>query len=213
LLLTLAVPVLMVLPLLSVGPVADRINERLETITELRQDKSFRARVEFYEEFVPVALSNPVGAGFGSTGGGTKLSADGKEVGELGEIGSVDSGILELPYILGWPGALLYLSGLAWLLYYAFRSRSSTDFVAVASCGIVLGILVQLPFNDKTDGVEGMLLWFFAGLAIAAGAYRDQALRGDKSEAAREPWHGGRHVGREGVAGSRLARNPGGFRW
>jgi hypothetical protein len=213
LLLTLAVPVLMVLPLLTIGPVADRINERLETITELSQDKSFRARVEFYEEFVPVALSNPVGAGLGSTGVGTKLSADGKAVGELGEIGSVDSGILELPYILGWPGALLYLSGLAWLLYYAFRSRGSTDFVAVASCGIVIGILVQLPFNDKTDGLEGMLLWFFAGLAIAAGAYGDQTLRGGKSEAAGEPWRGGRHVGpkdagREGVARSGLARNP-----
>jgi hypothetical protein len=206
LLATVAVIALMVLPLLTVGPVADRINERLETTTNIRQDKSFEARVEFYEEFAPQALGNPVGEGLGSTGVGTKLS--------VGVPSGFDSGILEIPYLLGWPGTLLYLSGLAWLLYYALRSRNSKDLFAVTSCGIVVGILVQLPFNDKAAGVPGMLLWSFIGLAIAAEAYRGEVLRDDKDEATREGWRGGRHVrprdvARKGVAGSRLARNSG----
>jgi hypothetical protein len=212
LLLTLAITALMVLPFLSVGPVADRISERLETTANIRQDRSFEARVEFYEEFVPQALSNPVGKGFGSTGVGTKLIAGGKEIGELGKNAGFDSGILEMPYLLGWLGTVLYVGGLAWLLYYALRSRNSKDLFAVASCAIVVGILVQLPFNDKTDGLPGMLLWSFIGLAIAAEVYGGQALRDYKSDAARGDWRGGRHVGpkddaREGVAWSRLARN------
>jgi hypothetical protein len=103
-------------------------------------------------------------------------------------------------------------------LYYALRSRNSKDFFAVASCAIVVGILVQLPFNDKTDGLPGMLLWSFIGLAIAAEVYRGQALRDYKSEAARGDWRGGRHVGPKdvalggGVARSRLAR-PSGSLW
>ena len=200
LLLTLAITALMVLPFLYVGPVADRMNERVETTVNIGQDKSFKARLEFYEEFAPQVLANPVGEGLGGTGVGTKLSAGEKEIGQLGENAGFDSGILEMPYLLGWPGTMLYMGGLAWLLYYALRSRNSKDPFAVASCGIVVGILVQLPFNDKTGGLPGMLLWSFVGLAIAAEAYRGQTLRDFK-----EP----KVDAREGVAGSRLARHSG----
>jgi hypothetical protein len=204
LLVTLAITALMVLPLLNVGPVADRINERLETIANIGQDTSFRARVEFYEEFLPQALLNPVGEGLGSTGLGTKLSAE--KLGELGENASFDSGVLELPYLFGWLGTTLYVSGLAWLLYYALRSRRSEDLFAVASLGVVVGILVQLPFNDKTDGLPGMLLWSFIGLAIAAESYRGQVLRDRRNEAVpgvrRQERHrkSGNLARREGVA-------------
>jgi hypothetical protein len=190
--------------LLNVGPVADRINERLETIANIGQDNSFRGRVEFYEEFLPKALLNPVGEGLGSTGLGTKLSAE--KLGELGENASFDSGVLELPYLFGWLGTMLYLSGLAWLSYYAFRSRRSEDLFAVTSLGVVVGLLVQLPFNDKTDGLPGMLLWSFIGLAIAAESYRGQVLRDRRNEAVpgvrrQERYRKSRNLARrEGVA-------------
>ena len=75
------------------------------------------------------------------------------------------------------------MSGLAWLLYYALRSRRSEDLFAVTSLGVVVGMLVQLPFNDKTGGLPGMLLWSFIGLAIAAESYRGQVLRDRRNEA------------------------------
>ena len=172
LLLTLAAVALLAMPLLTVGPVADRINERLETLTEIGEDNSFQARAEFYRETMPVALLNPDGEGFGSTGRSTKLSAEAGGIGELGENAAFDSGIMEIPFVLGWTGSILYLGGLTWLLSYALRSRNSEDFFAVASSSIATSILVLLIFNDTVKGVTGMLLWSFLGLAIAAGINR-----------------------------------------
>jgi hypothetical protein len=215
-LLALMVTVLAILPLLAVGPAADRINERLETFTDLTQDKSFEARVEFYQEFASLALYNPVGEGYGSTGAGTRLSASG--VGDLGENAAFDSGILEIPYLLGWPGTVLYIGGLVWILFYVFHGKNSEDLFAVASRGIVVGTLAQLPFNDKTDGLPGMVLWTFIGLAIAAEAHRSQTSRDAKNAAVSDGWRGGQradpeYVARESVAGSRSARSAGRIRW
>lgn len=176
LLVTLLVVALLATPLLTVGPVADRINERLDTVTDLSQDNSFQARVEFYKETMPVAFLNPGGEGLGSTGRSTKLSASGG-TGELGDNAAFDSGIMEIPFVLGWPGSILYISGLTWLLIYALRSRNSEDFFAVASSSIAVSILVLLIFNDTVTGVTGMLLWSFMGLAIAAEISRRQNLK------------------------------------
>jgi hypothetical protein len=76
-LVTLVVMTLVALPLLTVGPVAERINERLETLTAIQQDRSFQTRSELYSDLLPRAFFNPVGQGLGSTGLGSKLSTDG----------------------------------------------------------------------------------------------------------------------------------------
>lgn len=212
LLLTLMAVIVVALPLLTVGPVAERINERLQTLTAIEQDRSFQARVELYNELVPEALFNPVGEGLGSTGLGSKLNTDGAVAGDNAQIVGVDSGVLEIPYDLGWPGSALYVGGLIWLLYYAFRSRNSDDFFAVGCCGIVIGMLAQLPFNDKTDGLPGMLLWSFICLAIAAETYRTQESKNDGVEPKPDGQRGGRYPGsqeaaRKGVAGRALARD------
>ena len=185
LLLTLVVVALLAVPLLTVGPVANSINERLETLTDLSEDNSFQARTEFYRETLPVAFLNPGGEGFGSTGRSTKLSAGEEGIGELGENAAFDSGIMEIPFILGWPGSILYVGGLMWLLSYALRSRKNEDFFAVASSSIAVSILALLIFNDTVTGVAGMLLWSFIGLAIAAEISRYQSL---KSTAEKTPY-------------------------
>ena len=212
LLVTLAVTALVALPLLTVGPVAERINERLGTLTNIQDDRSFQARVELYEEFLPQAFFNPVGEGFGSTGLSTKLNAGGEGISESGDVVGIDSGILEMPFTLGWLGTALYLGGLGWLLYYAFRGRKSEDLFATVSCGIVVSMLSQLPFNDKMEGFQGMLLWTFIALAIASKAYHNQASKDEGSGA--EPEGGDRYAGpeevaREGAAGSTLVRSSG----
>lgn len=174
---TLLVTTLIALPALTVGPVAERINERLKTLTELEQDNSFNARVEFYVETLPQVFLSPLGEGFGSTGRSTKLDASGG-IGELGENAAFDSGIMEIPFVLGLPGAVFYMGGLIWLLTYALRSRGSKDFFAATSCSIAVVLLVLLIFNDTIDGVVGMLFWSFLGLAIAASQVeRGQILK------------------------------------
>jgi hypothetical protein len=154
--------------LFAVGPVADTINSRLQTIVEIRQDNSFRARTEFYAEFLPQAFSNVMGEGLGSTGLGTKLS---NEQATLGAYGSLDSGVMEIPLVMGWPGTMLYVGGLIWLVVYAFRNSRVEDLFAVASRGIVVAMLVMLLADDTTNGLPGMLLWSFLCLSVAAARF------------------------------------------
>ncbi len=71
---------LIALPLLTVGPVADIIDPRLQTVTNLQQDTSANERQEFYLEFAQRALLNPAGEGLGRTGVATKLSTGGELV-------------------------------------------------------------------------------------------------------------------------------------
>jgi hypothetical protein len=160
------------LPLLAVGPVANTVDERLQTISDLQQDDSFQTRLMFYSEFLPPAFLNPVGEGMGSTGVATRLSTAG---GELGVWGNFDSGIMNIPFVLGWPGLLLYASGLAWLLLYALRSRGSRhDLFAAASRGIAVALLAQLIFANTLVGLSGMVFWSFLGLSLAANTYHDR---------------------------------------
>jgi hypothetical protein len=171
---TLAAAALLILPLFAVRPVADTINPRLQTFTEIRQDNSFRARTEFYAEFLPQAFSNVMGEGLGSTGLGTKLS---NEQATLGEYGSFDSGVMEIPLVLGWPGTMLYIGGLIWLLVYAFRNSNPEDLFAVVSRGIVVALLIMALADDTMDSLPGMLLWSFLCLAIAGKVQFVQTFR------------------------------------
>lgn len=162
---TLLVTGLIVYPLLSFGPVAEVIGTRLQTFGDLQQDQSFGERLQLYSEFASQAVFNPLGEGLGSVGDVTKLSTEG---GELGQLGVFDSGVMLIPLVLGWPGALLYVGGLIWLLFYALRGTKRPDLFAAASRGIVAAMLSLSISGGVTTGLAGALLWYFLGLAIAA---------------------------------------------
>jgi len=156
-------------PLLTVGPVAGAVETRLQTLTNLQQDTSANSRLDFYEGFASRAFFNPVGEGLGSTGLATRLGAD---TGEQSEFTNFDSGIMNIPFVLGWPGSLLYIGGLAWLLLRALRSGGPrSDLFVVSAQGIVVAMLVQLVFANALVGLGGLIFWSFLGLALAASVY------------------------------------------
>jgi hypothetical protein len=68
-------------PLLAVGPVADRLTARLQTVTNLHDDQSYAARNQFYAEFAQTAFTDVSGEGLGATGPSTTLSNDGGGLG------------------------------------------------------------------------------------------------------------------------------------
>jgi hypothetical protein len=149
--------------------VANIINTRLETLSNLQQDVSFQERSELYGQLASRAFLNPLGEGLGSTGESTKLGSEG---GQLGELGILDSGILTIIFSLGWLGTLLYLGGLSWLFLYALRWTKRPEPFAAASIAIVAGVLSQLLLANVTSGVSGMVLWSFLALAVAARVFR-----------------------------------------
>ena len=173
LLATLVVTGLVVWPLLTFGPIAETLNSRLQTLNYIQQDTSFVDRLEFYGRFAPQAFFNVLGEGLGSTGVATKLSNGG----ELGRLGDFDSGIMAIPFTLGWPGTLLFMSGLVWLALHALRSPKRPDTFAAACRAVVAGSLAQFVFQNVATGVSGMVFWYFLGLAMAARAFHARSAK------------------------------------
>src|SRR5579864_3726277 len=156
-------------PLLAVGPVADRMQQRLQTLVNLNDDQSYAARNEFYATFAKTAFTDVQGEGLGATGTSTKLSSEG---GDLGKYGNFDSGVMNIPFVLGWPGTLLYMSGILWLLMRAVLASFALrdDKYAGACLSLSLAVFAMLVFTNSLVGTGGLLL-FMSIFSILSAAH------------------------------------------
>ncbi|MCC8391439.1 glucose-6-phosphate isomerase [Paraburkholderia sp. MMS20-SJTR3] len=163
-------------PLLAVGPVAERMQTRLATIVNLHDDQSYAARNEFYANFAKTAFTDVAGEGMGATGTSTKLSSDS---GQLGQYGNFDSGVMNIPFVLGWPGTLLYMSGIVWLLTRAaLASLRMRDDKFVSACvSLCLATFAMLVFTNSLVGTGGLLLFMSAFSILSAVHYEKMNRR------------------------------------
>jgi len=161
----LVVSVALSVPLLILAPNTEQVTSRMDTITELDEDNSMRARVRLYQGAGLNAILNPLGQGIGSLGLAAKLSDAGRTM-------SFDSGVLAIPLTLGWPGSLLYLGGLIWMLLQALRiSTYNADSFAVIAVSIVMSFMAMMVFANQLKGLHGMMVWSFLGLALSSKHY------------------------------------------
>jgi hypothetical protein len=150
------------------GPFADTIVDRIATLRELGHDTSYQERLQFYQTFLTTALGSVVGAGVGSTSIATKLSHDGQMLG----LGYFDSGMMQVPFVLGWGGGAAYAAGVMLLMTRAcFTSVPRTDGVAHAANAVTISIFAQMLSDNTLIGVEGMAFWTSLGLALAASRH------------------------------------------
>ena len=168
----LAVGALLCIPLFLYAPNTSRVAERAESITELEEDGSLDARMKLYRSTTDDALLSPVGKGIGSFGTAARLGG--------GSIVAFDSGVLEIPFTLGWPGTILYLAGLIWMIVGAIQiTKSETDQFAVIASSIVLAFMAMMVFNNHLKGIGGLAVWSFLALALAAKRYYARSSQGD----------------------------------
>jgi hypothetical protein len=147
------------LPLLTVGPLAKKFSERIASVSDLQHDNSMQARISFYKNFLETAVSSPLGEGMGALGTAAKLNA--------GQSVAFDSGLMAIPYVLGWPGSFLYFAGIAWLSFlYLLKRPLVQDPVSIAAGAVALSILAQIVFFNTLIGVIG--LWFWTGIGLIA---------------------------------------------
>lgn len=159
------------MPLLAIGPVADRLQARLETITNLKDDHSYASRNQFYAEFAETAFTNIAGAGLGATGTSTKLSQANNQ---LGKYGNFDSGVMNIPFVLGWPGTFLYMSGIFWLLARALRASFALgdDKFSSACLALACSIFAMLVFTNSLVSTGGLLLYMSVASLISGAQWR-----------------------------------------
>lgn len=149
------------LPILTFGPIAKDLNKRIQSIENVKQNASYQSRIAFYEDFIGKSLDTPIGSGIGNVGVAARLSSSGHVV-------DFDSGIMEIPYVLGWLGGMLFLIGTIWILLYISLSKWTKidPFIAISSA-IALAVFSTIIFFNSLIGSTGMFFWEFAGMAVA----------------------------------------------
>jgi hypothetical protein len=144
-------------PLLLIDRISEPIVQRMSTIENLSNDNSFRARSGFYTDFGAFASESFAGHGLGSTGLAAKLAADPSQI-----IATLDSGVVDVVWVLGWPGTLLYAGGLFTLLWRAFLASLARpgDRFAITGVGVAISILSIMVMIDTMQGSSGMFFMF-----------------------------------------------------
>lgn len=141
-----------VIPLIRTEPFATVINSRLETIYNLQNDGSANVRKATFHENIGSALLNVLGNGMGGP--------------------SHDSAILLILFDLGWLGTLFYLGGILLLVLTIFQGdRQHSDPFLNAVRAVIISALIRFPVNIPMHGVNGVLLWGFLGIGLAASKY------------------------------------------
>jgi hypothetical protein len=176
---TLLVMVLCIVPLATIEPFSGTISTRLSTFSTLSQDSSAKARQSIYEDNLISALSKVLGNGIGNT---FVVNKEGKITKIV-----IDSGILDIFFTLGWVGGAFYLSGMSMLFYQLFQKPKFTtqdalqanlsDSFMPASRAVSLAALSTLPIGSSMLAGDGMILWGFLSIAIAAQKYQQQCVQ------------------------------------
>jgi hypothetical protein len=150
-------------PVMMVDEISSKLTKRFDSLGDISQDNSFQSRAGFYGYFLPIALSDIAGQGLGATGNGAKLAAD-QESKSGGAV--FDSGLMEVPFVLGWPGTLLYTTGvfmLMWRAFLASRLRLHDRF-ALCGVGVSIAIFGQMVMVNTLVSTSGM--FFFIGVLM-----------------------------------------------
>lgn len=152
LIITILIMGMLVFPLTTVEPFSHIINDRLQTLTNVQEDKSYQARSATYNSVLGIALSQGLGKGFGDPG--------------------YDSAILDIFLNLGWLGAIPYLGGILLLLFKLLHcAERRFDPFASAAFAISLSTFAQTVGGNVLLGVQGVIFWCFLGISLAAHKY------------------------------------------
>lgn len=161
-----------VIPLVTIEPLSKVITTRLESLSNIEKDPSFRDRSATYDRSLNLALSNVIGNGFGNT---WKVN---EKTGQI-EVVVIDSGILDMFFTLGWIGAIPYISGLV-LMLITVGNYTEGRFDSFLSAARAIGIssCAQLIIYSGMLSISGMIMWGFLAMAMAGHKYysRNQKL-------------------------------------
>jgi hypothetical protein len=161
-------------PVLMVDQLSGPLVMRFESISNLQDDNSFQQRSGIYAGLANMAEDSFAGHGLGSTGMAAKLTTDGQSTMQI-----VDSGILDLTWVLGWPGTLLYVTGILMMVWRAFVASRAlpTDRFAISAVGVAIAILANLIMVDTLQGLSGMFFMLGALMPTLGVRYARESQR------------------------------------
>jgi hypothetical protein len=144
---------LVLIPLVTMEPFAKSVTARLETMTNLQEDGSAKARQGTYAILFDTAVSQIVGKGIGSF--------------------DTDGAPIVLLINLGWIGAIPYVGGLIFgslLIFTTKTDARNLDFAVIRA--IMVKSLLFLLTSSTMKGAQGLLLWGFLGMGMSQLKYQ-----------------------------------------
>ena len=144
--------VALITPIVAVPSFHDPILSRLQTFSELSNDGSLNKRAEMHGVLLAYIATHPLGVGFGHP-----RDFDGL---------ALDSGIITIPYIFGWTGAILIGVAFGHVVLRFFATKV-TDKVTLGFKLALICIIVHLPAGAFTVGAPGFFLWTSAAFVLA----------------------------------------------
>ena len=179
---TIAVMALLSLPVITIPRIREGITDRLSSITAGSDDSSVRSRVMVARAGYALVLDYAEGAGLGATGSAVTARAK-------GGIRNFENGLLEVFYLFGWPGGLLFFLGMFGIVLQGMRLADARfDQFANAVRSGAAALLASLLISEIFTGAAGTLFWVMIGFGVSAhahnlasgatAAYRASLLRG-----------------------------------
>ncbi len=139
------------IPLISMDEFRDLIQDRLGTLSDLKNDGSANIRASTLLGLLDTALANLIGDGVGGS--------------------TFDNAFLSILMNLGWIGTVPYLMGIA-TIFFRLMSSSSNSSISVIRA-VIVTCLIRFPVNASMIESSGMVLWGFLGLGLSAIAYEN----------------------------------------
>ncbi len=138
-----------VLVVVLVFPPGEIVLDRIDTLGNLQDDVSYRARVDLLAQ--TGALISPIGSGVGTLSAGSRVRND----------ATIDNGYLIILGELGLVGAVL----LAWVLVWLVRRSRPTEYAFLAM------LLLTSASGFAFSNFPGLLLWALCGVGRTQGGH------------------------------------------
>ena len=162
---TLAVMALLSLPVITIPRIREGITDRIASITQSGDDSSVRSRVMVARAGYLLVLDYAEGAGLGATGSAVTARA-------RGGIRNFENGLLEVFYLFGWPGGMLFFLGVLGLVVQSMRLADARfDQFANAVRSGAAALLSSLLISEIFTGAPGTLFWVLIGFGVSAHAH------------------------------------------
>lgn len=152
------------LPIITLPRFREGIVDRLGSLASLSEDSSVRQRVQVSRAGYELILQYAEGAGLGATGNTTAATGRG--------LRTLENGIIEVFYLFGWPGGLLFFLGVGGMIVQSLRLADARfDQFANATRSGAAALLSSLLISEVFTGAGGTFLWVLMGFGVSAHAY------------------------------------------